>query len=107
MQSLAKERLRPIERVILRLHGNDVPIPEIAVMVGKRPGTVDRIIRMVEFKQGRSYHQASDKVGLRPVEKVVLRLRAQGENYGEIGHRLGRSGSQVRRIEAYARFKTS
>ena len=104
---MAREWLRPIERVILRLHRNDVPIPEIAIMVGKRPGTVDRIIRMVEFKQGRSYQPVSDKGGLRPIETVVLRLRAKGENYGEIGHRLGRSGSQIRRIEEYARFKTS
>ena len=102
---MARERLRPVERVILRLHRNDVPTPEIAMMVGKRPGTVDRIIRMVDFKQGRSYHPVPDHGGLRPIERVVLRLRAKGENYGEIGHRLGRSGSQIRRIEAYARLK--
>jgi DNA-binding CsgD family transcriptional regulator len=98
--------LRPIERVILRLHGEDLAKSEIAQKVGKKPGTVDRILAMIDFKDGVSPAPQSHDGGLRPVERVVLRLRSQGETYGMIGNRLGRSGAQIRRIEGYANLKS-
>jgi len=101
------DRLRPIERVIRRLHQERVPIPEIALKVGKRPGTVERILRMIDFKTGEFFAPTPGPSRLRAIERVVLRLRASGETYGEIGNRLGRSGAHIRRIEAYSRLKTS
>jgi len=38
---------------------------------------------------------------------VVMRLIADGQNHGEIGSRLGRSGAQIRRIESYIVMKSS
>jgi hypothetical protein len=93
-----------LERVILRLHHEAVPAVEISRRLGKKPGTVNRILQMIDFKQGRDLKPAG-RDGLRPIERVVLRLRAAGESYGEIGNRLGRSGAQIRRIEGYAHFK--
>ena len=99
-------KLRPIERVIVRLNDEDVTTAEIARRIGKRPGTVGRIMEMIHFKQGSTGDREETRGGLRPIEKVVLRLRAQGESYGLIGNRLGRSGAHIRRIESYAQFKS-
>lgn len=98
--------LRPLERVILRLHQEGVATSHIGSKVGKKPGTVERILRMVEYKDGAESgpSTASDEQ-LRPIERVVLRLRSEGESYGQIGNRIGRSGAQVRRIESYGRLK--
>lgn len=98
--------LRPLERVILRLHSEDVPTAEIAQKLGKKPGTIDRILGMIAFKEQVSAGARTREGGLRPLEKVVLRLRSEGESYGVIGNRLGRSGAQIRRIEGYANFKS-
>ena len=44
---------------------------------------------------------------LRPVERVVLRLRDKGETYSQIGNRLARSGRRIQFIEGLAEFKQS
>ena len=99
--------LRPLERVILRLRDQGLSTPEIAIRVGKKPGTVVRIIEMVAFKEDLESNRSRRDDTLRPVERVVRGLRAAGEGYGEIGNRLGRSGTQIRRIETYAQLKLS
>jgi DNA-binding CsgD family transcriptional regulator len=98
--------LRPIERVILRLHREDRPTAEIARRIGKKPGTVDRILGMIALKEQAPKATRERDSGLRPLERVVLRLRSEGESYGVIGNRLGRSGAQIRRIEGYANLKS-
>ena len=100
-----EQRLRPIERTILRLKSSGMSLPEIARRVRKRPGTVERILLMIDYKRD---VEATEKVSepLTPLERVVLRLREEGENHGEIGSRLGRSGAQIRRIESYIAIKT-
>lgn len=102
----SRTRLRPRERVILRLRDQGVSTPEIAIRVGKKPGTIGRI-EMVAFKEDLEANRSRRDDKLRPLERVVRRLRAAGEGYGEIGNRLGRSGTQIRRIETYAQFKLS
>ena len=82
-------------------------MPEIAGRVGKRPRTVERILEMIELKKRAGVSARSTRAaGLRPVERVVLRLRESGLSYGEVGNRLGRSGAHIRRIESYARLKS-
>ena len=44
---------------------------------------------------------------LRPVERVVLKLRNKGETYSQIGNRLARSGRRIQFIEGLAEFKQS
>lgn len=102
---MAYQHLRPLERVILGLRDQGASVSEIARKVGKKPGTVNRIIRMTEFKNEDSTGSTQSDHPLRPLERVVLRLREEGESYGEIGNRIGRSGAQVRRIEEYSRLK--
>ena len=105
MQPTTNDRLRPIERVVLRLSKAGVSVPDIARRVGKRPGTVERILTMIDYKKDNESGVRRSRGTLTPLERVVLRLRASGENYGEIGSRLGRSGVQIRRIESYISFK--
>ena len=96
--------LSPIERVILRLQGEGMAVPDIARKLNKKPGTVDRIIAMIPYREA-SAGKPPSRGGLRPVERVVLRYRRQGESYGEIGARIGKSGAHARRVEQYANFK--
>ncbi len=97
--------LRPIERVILRLTEAGHPSSEISRRVGKKPGTVVRILQMMEMRDGQAATPAAEPQPLRPLERVIVKLRARGESYGEIGNRLARSGAQIRRIEDMARMK--
>lgn len=96
--------LRPIERTIARLHGQGASISEIATRIGKKPGTVSRIMEMTRYRlHGNGQTESED--ALRPVERVVLRLRRDGESYGEIGIRLARSGRRIQEIERFAEMK--
>jgi DNA-binding CsgD family transcriptional regulator len=97
--------LRPIERVVMRLHKGGATPVEIGKSVGKKPGTVNRIVKMVGYREdGMSPRTPSDDA-LRPVERVVMRLRGAGETYSQIGNRLALSGRRVQMIERLAEFK--
>jgi DNA-binding CsgD family transcriptional regulator len=97
--------LRPIESVILRMRDEGHGSPEIGKRIGKKPGTVDRIVEMIEHKEDVESTPDAESSGFRPVERVILKLRAQGESYGEIGNRLGRSGDYVRRVEQMTTYR--
>jgi DNA-binding CsgD family transcriptional regulator len=97
--------LRPIERVVMRLHQDGASPVEIGKRVRKKPGTVNRIVEMVGYREkGMSPRTPSDHP-LRPVERVVMRLRGDGETYSQIGNRLALSGRRVQMIERLAEFK--
>jgi hypothetical protein len=99
--------MRPIERVITRLHTNGANPSEIGRRVGKQPGTVLRILAWTEIRSDLPENRSVSDHALRPIERVVLRLRAHGESYGEIGNRLRRSGRYVQRVEQFAQLKLS
>ena len=107
MPEMAGARLRPIERVVIRLHEEGCSLADIGKKVGKKPGTVTRIMRMTEYKQDGLPDQADSDHTLRPVERVVLKLRNKGETYSQIGNRLARSGRRIQFIEGLAEFKQS
>lgn len=104
--SAENEGLRPIERVVLRMAGEGQSTTEIAGRLGRGPGAIQRMLEMVEYKRRWSAGDERQTANrLRPLERVVLRMRDEGAGFGEIGNRLRRSGAQVRRIEGYARLK--
>jgi DNA-binding CsgD family transcriptional regulator len=97
--------MRPIERVVMRLREEGASRAEIGKRVGKKPGTVNRIVKMAGYREdGMSPRTPSDNP-LRPVERVVMRLRGDGETYSQIGNRLALSGRRVQLIERLAEFK--
>jgi DNA-binding CsgD family transcriptional regulator len=100
-----KKKLRPIESVILRLRAEGHNLPDIGKRIGKKPGTVERILEMIEHKNGLPEQKAPEARATRPIEQVIHRLRGEGETYGEIGNRLRRSGHQVRKIEDLSRLR--
>ena len=102
---MSQQSMSPIERVVTRLHDAGASPSQIGSRIGKKPGTVARILDMASFRAHSYSPTKVDGGPLRPVERVVLRLRAAGEGYGEIGNRLGRSGRQVKEIERFARLK--
>jgi DNA-binding CsgD family transcriptional regulator len=102
---LDTKNLRPIESVILRLRSEGHGSPEIGKRIRKKPGTVDRILEMIDHKVSLPEQKNSRRKGPRPIERVIERLRNAGETYGEIGNRLNRSGHQVRKIEAMSRIR--
>jgi DNA-binding CsgD family transcriptional regulator len=97
--------LRPIERVVMRLHKGGVTPVEIGKKVGKKPGTVNRIVKMVGYREDGTAPATPSTHALRPVERVVMRLRGDGETYSQIGNRLALSGRRVQMIERLAQFK--
>ncbi|HEX6945908.1 MAG TPA: helix-turn-helix domain-containing protein [Acidimicrobiia bacterium] len=99
--------LSPIERTITRLHNRGASLSEIATRVGKKPGTVSRIMEMTRYRIHGDGATPRPPGALSPLERVVLRLRERGESYGEIGIRLARSSRRIREIEKYAQFKLS
>ena len=99
------ENLRQIESVILRMREQGLRSVEIGKRIGKKPGTVDRIIEMIDYKEGID-STPSDRSGPTPLERTIARLRDQGESYGVIGNRLGRSGRNIRRIENMANMRS-
>lgn len=97
--------LRPLESVILRLADEGMSSSEIGRRIGKKPGTVDRIHAMIDYKRDIPVQISSSGRRLNPLETVIGNLRRRGETYGEIGNRLGRSGAQIRRIEWLTEFR--
>ncbi len=101
--------LRAIERVITRQLDEGTPLPQIAMSLRKKPGTIRRIAAMVdlvhELGLERDHGRSTDADGLRPIERTIARLRAEGQSVGEVAARIGRSGDFVRRVEMYTELK--
>lgn len=95
---------RPIERAVQRLMDRGLPVPEIAWRLRRSPAHVRRIHTLAELPRTTPAERRSADV-LRPIERVVLRARAQGSGREEIAARLRRTPAHVERIEAYANYK--
>ena len=93
--------LRPIERRVLAMRDEGLPVPEIADRIKRSPDHVERMIRWTEIPRSRPARKRSP----RAVESRVLALRARGETHEEIARRLRRSSRYVRQVEGLAHFK--
>jgi len=96
------ESLRPVERRILRLVASGVDHIEIARRFRRRPEFVDRVIAYAEMPRT-SVQPAVD--ALRPVERRILKWRANGAPHDDIGRRFHRSAGHIRRVEQMAAYK--
>jgi DNA-binding CsgD family transcriptional regulator len=97
-----RESLRPIERRVLRLTDEGVDEVEIGRRFHRSPAFVERVVEYAQLP--RTPHAKSASV-LRPLERTILKLRANGTNHAEIGRRFHRSAGHVERVEQLANYK--
>jgi hypothetical protein len=97
------ERLRPVERRVLRWAQAGVGDAEI----GHRFRRSERWAAQVRFLAGldRSGNPPLPHDLLRPIERRVLRWREQGEDLVDLSDRFLRSPAHLARVEEYARYK--
>ena len=100
----SRHRLRPVERVVLRLVDEGVGEVEIARRLRRSPEMIRRIVAMARLPRAADARVVPDD-GLRPLERRMLRWRHYGATYAEIGSRFRRSATFVARVEAFARYK--
>ena len=102
-------RLRPIERCILRLTGRGMADAEIAQRLHRSPDYVVRVKALVGVpRSGRSHDGGRhDAARLRPIERCILRWRERGEDYIDVAARFHRSPSFVEFVEELAEYKLS
>lgn len=98
------EDLRPLERTILKRTRQGMSTDEIAWRLRRSPGAVQRILELTELERDASAFD-SDQGALRPIERCVLRARADGVDTAEIASRLRRSPQHVERVERLAIHK--
>ncbi|MCU1345680.1 MAG: hypothetical protein JWL70_1946 [Acidimicrobiia bacterium] len=92
----------PLERRILRLLRSGVNGAEIARMFRRSPEFIERVAEYAHLHPEYGTHQFEE---LRPIERRVLKWRAQGADHDEIGRRFMRSADSVRLIETLAQHK--
>jgi DNA-binding CsgD family transcriptional regulator len=97
------ERLRPVERRVLRWARAGVDDAEI----GRRFGRSERWTAQVRFLAGldRSGPSPARHDRLRPLERRVLRWRSEGAGHDELSDRFRRSPDFLARVEQYAQYK--
>ena len=95
-------RLRPVERVVLRMRDEGQSIDDIAGRIRRSPEHVERILAWSTWpRRGTSGHRK----GLSPLERRVLTLRAEGMDHEEMALRFRRSPTHMRRVEGMAHLK--
>ena len=95
--------LRPIERRVQRLKADGVPTDEIARRFRRAPETIERVDQMASMRVGDGSAATGDV--LRPVERRILKWRADGVDHEVIGEMFRRSADFVRRVERFAKLK--
>lgn len=97
------ERLRPVERRVLRWADAGLDDAEI----GRRFGRSERWTAQVRFLADIDLPRVRRPDGdpLRPLERRVLRWREQGVDHDELALRFRRSPAHMARVEEYANYK--
>ncbi len=97
------EQLRPLERRIRRLVQQGIPVDEIARRFRRSPDFVRRVIVFSDLAD--RVEAVPSTAPLRPLERRVLRWRADGADHAEIGARFHRGPGFVEQVERLARYK--
>ena len=96
--------LRPIERRIRRLSAEGMPTDEIARRFRKRPDTIERVRQMSELRERGGTTSLRGDV-LSPIERRVLRWRADGVGHVDIASKFHRSEPFIQQVERLARYR--
>jgi hypothetical protein len=94
---------RPLERRILRQVAAGDDVSEIARRLNRSPEFVQRVIDYADIE--RETHEPAAGEVLNPLERRVLRLRAEGVDYDDLGAKFHRSAGHVERVEQLANVK--
>jgi hypothetical protein len=97
-----RDRLRPVERAVLRHVDAGLPNSEIAWRFRRTPRSIHQIRQLSAYPRR---ERSTDTGGLRAVERCVLKARDAGADHAEIAARLRRSPSFVARVEDLAGYK--
>jgi DNA-binding CsgD family transcriptional regulator len=108
-----EQRLRPVERCVLRLVGAGVDDEEIARRFKRSPAWVAQVRRLADLERPAAEPATTAGVrsdslrshSLRPLERRLLRWREHGVAHEELGVRFRRSPEFLERVEEYAHFK--
>jgi DNA-binding CsgD family transcriptional regulator len=96
------ESMRPLERRVLRLVGDGVDDTEIGRRFRRSPDFIRRVIAYARITRGPAMPSPE---ALRPLERRILKWRAGGADYAEIGRRFHRTSGHIERIEQLATYK--
>jgi len=96
-------RLRPVERLVL--HWTERGLDDAAI--GRRFKRSEDWVRQVRrlAQLDRPLSPRPDEGRLRPLERRLLRWRAQGVDHEELSRRFRRSPAHLARVEEYAEYK--
>jgi DNA-binding CsgD family transcriptional regulator len=86
---------------MVALRDSGVGLGDIAVRFRKTPDFVERVLRLAEIPR----RPRTDDRRLRPIERRVLDMRAEGLDRDEIGRRFKRSERSIRQIEGLALYR--
>ncbi len=95
------DHLRPIERRVLSMHTEGVPVSEIGRRIRRSPEHVERMLAWTEFPRQRP----PARTAAWAIHHRVLALRAAGESHEEIGRRFHRSARHIRQVEGMAHYR--
>lgn len=100
------EGLRPVERRVLRLADEGLDDAEIGRRFGRSGAWSKRVRRLAEVDRPPPA-PAADHEPLRPLERRLLRWRAEGVEHDDLAPRFRRSPGHLARVEGYAHYKLS
>jgi DNA-binding CsgD family transcriptional regulator len=100
--------LRPVERRVKRWADAGLDDAEIGRRFGRGEQWTAQVRRLAELDRPLAAgvgDAGGDDSPLRPLERRVLRLRAQGVDHDELSVRFRRSPEHMARVEEYAHYK--
>jgi hypothetical protein len=98
------EGLRPVERRVLRLADEGLDDAEIGRRFARGEAWVAQVRRLAEVDRPTTAPGGDDET-LRPLERRLLRWRAQGVDHDDLAPRFRRSPGFLARVEEYAHYK--
>jgi DNA-binding NarL/FixJ family response regulator len=95
--------LRPIERRVLDMQEEGVPVDEIAARFNKSPDFVERLLGWTDIPRNGNGNDRD----LSPIERRVLDMRAEGASHAEIAEKFKKTERFIRQVDGLAHFKES
>ena len=94
--------LRPLERRVTRLAEDGVVPDEIGRRFNRSGEFVERVLEFSNLPGRRAVHT---RIGLRPIERRLLRWRADGASLPELADRFRRGPRYIERVLEFADLK--